>query len=114
MAIDRIRVLPYQRFDGNWFSGKAAEVLSSIKSLLVKRGKEAHCAEWDRLILTTFPQSADEDINDHESPLVLLYRDHGGEIQRKTDRYVAPKGATFYVVQLYIYVVLRYLIYFCI
>lgn len=99
MAIDRIRMLPHQRFDVNWFKGKSAEVLSSIKSLLVKRGQETHCAEWDYLILKTFPQSADEDINGHESPLVLLYREYGGEIQRKTDRYVAPKGVTFYVVQ---------------
>ncbi len=47
------------------------------------------------LILATFPQSADEDINGHESPLELLYRDYGGKIQRKTDRYIDPKRATF-------------------
>ncbi len=77
----------------------------SLFIIIGKRGKEAHCADRDHLILTTFPQSADEDINGHESPLVLLFRDYGGEIQRKTDRYVAPKGVTFYVVQKYIYVV---------
>ena len=67
--------------------------------IIGKRGKEAHCAEWDHLILTTFPQSADEDINGHESALDLLFREYDGETQRKTDRYVAPKGVTFYVVQ---------------